>query len=69
MQMDEGLDTGDMIDKVVVPIEKEETGGSLFDKLSIAGAKLCVKVMADLEAGVAGHFSAGRKHYTLCEND
>lgn len=54
MQMDEGLDTGDMIDKVVVPIEKEETGGSLFDKLSIAGAKLCVKVMADLEAGVAG---------------
>ena len=57
MQMDEGLDTGDMIDKVVVPIEKEETGGSLFDKLSIAGAKLCVKVMADLEAGVAGHIS------------
>ena len=54
MRMDEGLDTGDMIDKVVVPIEKEETGGSLFDKLSIAGAKLCVKVMADLEAGVAG---------------
>lgn len=30
MQMDEGLDTGDMIDKVVVPIEKEETGGSLI---------------------------------------
>lgn len=57
MQMDEGLDTGDMIDKVVVPIEKEETGGSLFDKLSIAGAKLCVKVMADLEAGVAGRIS------------
>ena len=47
----------DMIDKVVVPIEKEETGGSLFDKLSIAGAKLCVKVMADLEAGVAGRIS------------
>lgn len=57
MRMDEGLDTGDMIDKVVVPIEKEETGGSLFDKLSIAGAKLCVKVMADLEAGVAGRIS------------
>ena len=53
MQMNEGLDTGDMIDKVIVPIEKEETGGSLFDKLSIAGAKLCVKVMADLEAGTA----------------
>ena len=68
MQMDEGLDTGDMIDKVVVPIEKEETGGSLFDKLSIAGAKLCVKVMADLEAGVAGRIpQPEEKYYTLCE--
>ena len=26
MRMGTGLDTGDMIDKVVVPIEKEETG-------------------------------------------
>lgn len=53
MQMNEGLDTGDMIDKVVVPIEAEETGGSLFDKLSVAGAKLCVKVLEDLQAGTA----------------
>ena len=43
MQMDEGLDTGDMLTKVVIPLEKNETGGSLFDKLSIAGAKLCVE--------------------------
>ena len=53
MQMDEGLDTGDMIDKVVVPIAEDETGGSLFDKLSEAGAKLCVKVLKDLEEGKA----------------
>ena len=31
MQMDEGLDTGDMLLKKVIPLEKEETGGSLFD--------------------------------------
>ena len=43
MQMDEGLDTGDMLTKVVVPLDKDETGGSLFDKLSVAGAKLCVE--------------------------
>lgn len=53
MQMDEGLDTGDMIDKVVVPVTAEETGGSLFEKLSLAGAKLCVKVLEDLEKGTA----------------
>ncbi len=31
MQMDEGIDTGDMIEKAVVPIAEDETGGSLFD--------------------------------------
>lgn len=40
MQMDEGVDTGDMIAKAVVPIAADETGGSLFAKLSEAGARL-----------------------------
>ena len=43
MQMDEGLDTGDMLLKETVPLEEKETGGSLFDKLSRVGADLCVK--------------------------
>lgn len=51
MQMDEGLDTGDMLTKVVVPLDEKETGGSLFDKLSIAGAKLCVETMELIEKG------------------
>ena len=51
MQMDEGLDTGDMLSKVIVPLDEKETGGSLFDKLSIAGAKLCVETLAKLETG------------------
>lgn len=38
MQMAEGLDTGDMISRTVVPLAADETGGSLFDKLSLAGA-------------------------------
>ena len=53
MQMDEGLDTGDMLAKTEVPLEPDETGGSLFDKLSQAGARLCVKVLKDLEEGKA----------------
>ncbi len=51
MQMDEGLDTGDMLTKVVVPLDEKETGGSLFDKLSVAGAKLCVETMELIEKG------------------
>ena len=49
MQMDEGLDTGDMIMKMTVPVEEEETGESLHDKLSKAGAMLCVETLKALE--------------------
>ena len=49
MQMNEGLDTGDMLLKVEVPIEEKETGGSLHDKLAEAGAKLCVETLQGLE--------------------
>ncbi len=34
MQMNEGLDTGDMIMKTEVPLAEDETGGSLHDKLA-----------------------------------
>lgn len=53
MRMDEGLDTGDMISKAVVPLDAEETGGSLFDKLSQTGAKLLVETLSSLEDGTA----------------
>lgn len=49
MQMDEGLDTGDMLLKTEVPLEPDETGGSLHGKLSAAGAKLCVETLKALE--------------------
>lgn len=51
MQMDEGLDTGDMLLKGVLPLDEKETGGSLFDKLSALGASLCVEALEKLEAG------------------
>lgn len=49
MRMDEGLDTGDMLAKCIVPITEEETGGSLFDKLSDAGAELLSSTLKRLE--------------------
>jgi len=51
MQMNEGLDTGDMLTKVIVPIEDTDTGESLFDKLAAAGAKLLIETIPQIEAG------------------
>lgn len=53
MHMDEGIDTGDMILQKEVVLDKEETGGSLFDRLAVVGAELCVEAMAALENGTA----------------
>ncbi len=53
MQMDAGIDTGDMILKTIVPITRTETGASLHDKLAAAGAALCVEVLDIIEAGNA----------------
>ena len=51
MQMNEGVDTGDMLSHVVVPIAPKETAESLFDKLAKAGAELIVETLPKLEAG------------------
>ena len=51
MMMDTGLDTGDMLEKAVIPIEEKETGGSLHDKLSLAGGELILSTLKKLEEG------------------
>lgn len=53
MMMDEGLDTGDMLEKAIVTLDKEETGGSLFDKLSKEGGRLILSTLNKLEKGEA----------------
>lgn len=53
MMMAEGLDTGDMLEKIQVEITDEETGGSLHDKLMEAGAKLILSTLTKLEEGTA----------------
>ncbi len=51
MQMDEGLDTGDMLLKTEIVLDEKETGESLHDKLSEAGAKLCAETLKAIEEG------------------
>lgn len=53
MWMDEGLDTGDMLLKKEVILDPQETGGSLFDKLSLCGCELILETLEALEAGTA----------------
>ena len=50
-QMDVGIDTGQILAKLEVPLDQEETGGSLFEKLAHAGAKLCVQTVAQIADG------------------
>lgn len=51
MYMAEGLDTGDMISKVEVPITDEDTTGSMFEKLAEAGADLLRKTLPGIADG------------------
>ena len=51
MQMDAGIDTGDILTQKKVIIEDKETAETLFDKLSQAGAALIVETLPMIERG------------------
>ena len=46
MQMDAGLDTGDMLLVERLPISAQETTGELHDKLALLGAQMIVRALA-----------------------
>ena len=51
MLMDEGMDTGDILETVEVSIGENETGEELFDRLSGISAKLMVSTVEKLKNG------------------
>lgn len=51
MQMAAGMDTGDILLQREIPIDAEETGGGLFDKLSVLGGELIVEALPKIEKG------------------
>lgn len=53
MQMDVGLDTGDMLHKLSCPITADDTSGSLYDKLADLGPQGLLHTLAQLAAGTA----------------
>lgn len=54
MYLSAGMDEGDMIDKIEVPIDDEDTASTLTDKLAQAGAELLSKTVDAIAAGTAG---------------
>ena len=51
MQMDAGLDTGDMLLVESLPIHTDDTTGSLHDRLAILGGRMVVQALAQAAAG------------------
>lgn len=51
MQMNEGLDTGDILMQESIPLSADETAGSLYDKLSSMGGPLLLRALDAIEAG------------------
>jgi len=53
MQMDVGLDTGDMMYKIACPIEADDTSASLYDKLAQLGPQGMLATLQQMAAGTA----------------
>jgi methionyl-tRNA formyltransferase len=51
MQMDKGLDTGDMLARAVCAIEDDDTGSSLHDRLMKLGAETLLACLSKLQTG------------------
>jgi len=51
MLMDEGMDTGDILDTVTVKIGEEETAEELFDRLAPLSAELMITTLEKLQKG------------------
>jgi methionyl-tRNA formyltransferase len=53
MQMDVGLDTGDMLHKLACPITEQDTSATLYDKLAQLGPEGMLKTLEQLATGSA----------------
>lgn len=67
MQMDEGLDTGDMLLVKKYTLDAKETGGSLFDRLASFGGPMVLEVLEQAEAGTLQPISQNHEKHTYAK--
>lgn len=65
MQMDKGMDTGDMIEVVATPIDPDETYGELQDALAAMAADLLERQMGALMEGSYGRAEQDHEEATI----
>ena len=68
MYMDVGMDTGDMISKVEVPILESDNLESLHDKLSVAGTKLLLETLPSILDGTNPREKQNEEEVTFAYN-
>ena len=65
MQMDEGLDTGDVLRCEKIAIDPEETSGELFDRVTAVGAQVLCQTIPAIEQGSLKPVVQDHEHATL----
>jgi methionyl-tRNA formyltransferase len=66
-QMDEGLDTGDILLVEKYTLDEKETGGSLFDKLSLLGGPLILQALTLAEQGKLSPVPQNHEEHTYAK--
>lgn len=67
MQMDVGLDTGDMLYKLSCPITAEDTSATLYDKLAQLGPQGLLATLTHIATGTATHEVQDEEQVTYAE--
>ena len=68
MYMDEKMDSGDIIYQEKVKIEENDNAGTLFDKLSVLGSKMIIKVLPDIINGTNKRIKQNENEVTYAYN-
>lgn len=66
-QMDEGIDTGDILLVEKCRLEEKETGGSLFDKLAKFGGRMILRVLKEAEEGTLHPVKQNESEHTYAK--
>ncbi len=67
MYMDKGMDTGDIIKIAKMPILKEDTTGTVHDKMCVLGADTLIEVLEDIKNGRIDREKQNDEAATYCK--